>query len=194
MCIHPWGLTLLSRRKSGEPGVPHGACFAFLFTSDTQLRYPGLASGDAAAELYQVRIRRNRAVSPRAHGGRSVLTQTLAARQLVKRGEPDLVSEPLFSLKRARFVDLKGTLQTTLFLIGISRGYEPGEHVVKRELGHVFTWFHFILFLSRCSTLFHLLQKCLRQLDRRFLHVRNLKKLKVFEGLKHHLVFSQDEA
>lgn len=103
---------------------------------------------------------------------------SLAAWQLIKRGESNLVSEPLFSLKQAGFVDFKGTLQTTLFLIGICRGYEPGEYVVKRELGHVFTWLHFILFLSRCSTLFYLLQKCLWQLDRHFSACKKSKGIK----------------
>lgn len=106
--------------------------------------------------------------------------QMLTAWQLIKQGEPDLVSEPLFSLKQARFVDFKGKLQTTLFLIGIHRGYEPGEHVVKREVGHVFTWFHFILFLSQCSTLFYLLRKCLQQLDR---HLSACKKSKEIKSL-----------
>lgn len=45
----------------------------------------------------------------------------------MKHGEPDLVPEPLFRLEQAGFVDLKGMLQTTLFLIDICRGYEPGE-------------------------------------------------------------------
>lgn len=101
-------------------------------------------------------------------------TRRTAAHSLSK---GDLVSEPLFSLKQARFVDLKGTLKTTLFLIGICRGYEPREHVVKRELGYVFTWFHFILFLSRCSTLFYLLWKCLQQLDRHFSACKKSKEI-----------------
>lgn len=111
-----------------------------------------------------------------------MLAQTLAAWQLVKQREPDLVSESLFSLKQARFVDLKGTLQTTLFLVGICRGYEPGEHVVKRELSHVFTWFHLVLFLARCSTLFYMLRKCLRQLDRHFSACKKSKEIRSLRG------------
>lgn len=97
-------------------------------------------------------------------------------------GQPDLVSEPSLSPKNASFVDLTGTLQTTLFLTGFCTGYEPGEHVVKRELGHVFTWVYFIIFLSWCSTLFYLIQKCLWQLDGHFSACEKSKEIKNLWG------------
>lgn len=159
VCVHPFA----TREKEPRARAPPGSSRCFrLGTGGTQLPCAGSVRGNSGP----------RALSPPGSGGRDPrpagprcltrgspgVRRSRPGAELVPPGKAGLVSEPLLSLKHAGFVDLTGSLQTTLVLTGFCRGYEPRERGVKRELGHVFTWVYFILFLSWCSTFFYLLE------------------------------------